>query len=46
MRNNATNEPMSLPPLRVGNYRVLYVVEDAEKKIEVISAADREEVYQ
>jgi len=31
--------------IRVGNYRVLYVVDDAEKKIEVISVADRKEVY-
>ena len=27
--------------LRVGNYRVLYIVDDAKKRIEVISVADR-----
>lgn len=31
--------------LRVGNYRVLYIVDDAKKRIEVISVADRKEVY-
>ena len=31
--------------VRVGNYRVLYVVDDADKRIEVISVADRKEVY-
>jgi mRNA interferase RelE/StbE len=30
---------------RVGNYQILYVVDDAEKKIEAISVADRKEVY-
>ena len=31
--------------IRVGNYRVLYIVDDADKMIEVISIADRKEVY-
>jgi mRNA interferase RelE/StbE len=31
--------------IRVGNYRVLYVVDERSKKIEVISVADRKEVY-
>ena len=31
--------------IRVGNYRVLYIVDDARKTIEVISVADRKEVY-
>ena len=31
--------------IRVGNYRVLYIIDDANKKIEVISIADRKEVY-
>jgi mRNA interferase RelE/StbE len=31
--------------IRVGNYRVLYTVDDAEKKIEVVSVADRKKVY-
>jgi mRNA interferase RelE/StbE len=31
--------------IRVGNYRVLYVVDERGKKIEVISVADRKEVY-
>ena len=31
--------------IRVGNYRVLYVVDDEGKKIEVISVADRKEAY-
>ena len=31
--------------IRVGNYRVLYTVDDADKKIEVVSVADRKEVY-
>ena len=31
--------------LRVGNYRVLYTVDEAGKKIDVVSVADRKEVY-
>ena len=31
--------------IRVGNYRILYVVDEAERRIEVISVADRKEVY-
>ncbi len=31
--------------IRVGNYRVPYIVDGADKKIEVISVADRKEVY-
>ena len=38
-----TNVP--IPLRRVGDYRVLYTVDDEGKKIEVISVADRKEVY-
>jgi mRNA interferase RelE/StbE len=31
--------------LRVGDYRILYLVDDAEQKIEVYSVAHRREVY-
>jgi mRNA interferase RelE/StbE len=31
--------------IRVGNYRILYIVDAADKRIEVISVADRKEVY-
>ena len=31
--------------LRVGNYRVLYIVDDSRKRIEIISVADRKEAY-
>jgi mRNA interferase RelE/StbE len=31
--------------LRVGNYRVLYIVGEEDKRIEIISVADRKEVY-
>jgi mRNA interferase RelE/StbE len=31
--------------IRVGDYRVLYAINDAEKKIEVLSVAHRREVY-
>jgi len=31
--------------LRVGDYRVLYVVDDSEQKVEVYSVAHRREVY-
>ena len=31
--------------IRVGNYRVLYTVDETDKKIEVVSVADRKEAY-
>ena len=31
--------------VRVGTYRVLYVVDDENQKIEVISVADRKDAY-
>ena len=31
--------------LRVGSYRVLYVIDDAEKEVEVFSIAHRRDVY-
>jgi mRNA interferase RelE/StbE len=31
--------------IRVGNYRILYIVDDVNKKIEVFSVADRKDVY-
>lgn len=31
--------------IRVGDYRILYVIDDAEKKVEIVSAAHRKEVY-
>ena len=31
--------------IRVGNYRVLYLVDDKKKKIEIVSVGDRKEVY-
>jgi mRNA interferase RelE/StbE len=31
--------------IRMGNYRVLYVVDEKDKKIEIVSVADRKEVY-
>lgn len=31
--------------LRVGNYRVLYVVDDSKKKIEIYSVGHRKDVY-
>lgn len=31
--------------IRVGDYRILYIVDDAEKKVEVFSIAHRREVY-
>jgi mRNA interferase RelE/StbE len=31
--------------LRVGDYRILYLVDDREKKIEIFSVAHRKEVY-
>ena len=32
-------------PLRVGNYRILYEVNDEEQKVEVYSIGHRREVY-
>jgi len=31
--------------IRVGNYRILYVVDESRKVIDVFSIADRKEVY-
>jgi len=31
--------------IRIGSYRILYVINDSEKKIEVFSIAHRREVY-
>ncbi len=31
--------------IRVGNYRILYVINDAEKKVEVFSIAHRKDAY-
>jgi len=31
--------------LRVGNYRVLYVIDDTTRRIEIVSIAHRREVY-
>ena len=31
--------------VRVGSYRILYVVDDSEKRVEVFSIAHRREVY-
>jgi mRNA interferase RelE/StbE len=31
--------------VRVGDYRVLYIVDDADKRIDVISIADRKDAY-
>ena len=31
--------------IRVGDYRILYVIDDNEKKVEIVSAAHRKEVY-
>jgi mRNA interferase RelE/StbE len=31
--------------LRVGNYRVLYLVRDSNREIEIFSVADRKDVY-
>jgi len=31
--------------IRVGNYRILYIIDDKEKKIEIVSVAHRKEVY-
>jgi len=31
--------------IRLGNYRILYLVDDREKKIEIFSIARRKEIY-
>ena len=31
--------------IRIGNYRILYIVNDEEKEVEVFSIAHRKEVY-
>jgi mRNA interferase RelE/StbE len=31
--------------MRVGNYRILYLVDDKKKKIEVVAVGDRKDVY-
>jgi len=31
--------------IRVGDYRILYVIDDNENKLEIISVAHRKEVY-
>jgi len=31
--------------IRVGDYRILYVIDDKENKLEIISIAHRKEVY-
>jgi mRNA interferase RelE/StbE len=31
--------------IRVGNYRILYIINDKEKKIEIASIAHRKKVY-
>jgi mRNA-degrading endonuclease RelE of RelBE toxin-antitoxin system len=31
--------------IRVGNYRVLYTVDEKEKSIEIVSVADRKEAF-
>jgi len=31
--------------IRVGNYRIIHVVDNTDKKIEVFSIADRKDVY-
>jgi len=31
--------------IRAGNYRILYVIDDSEKKVEVFSIAHRKDVY-
>jgi len=32
--------------IRVGDYRILYTINDSEKKIEIFSVAHRKEAYQ
>lgn len=31
--------------IRVGDYRILYVIDEKEKKVEIVSVAHRKEVY-
>ncbi len=31
--------------IRVGNYRILYLIEEAHKKVEIFSIAHRKDVY-
>jgi len=31
--------------IRVGNHRILYVINEKEKKVEIVSVAHRKEVY-
>ncbi len=31
--------------IRVGDYRILYVIDDAERTVEIVSVAHRREVY-
>jgi mRNA interferase RelE/StbE len=31
--------------IRVGDYRILYIVQESEKNIEIVSVAHRKEVY-
>jgi mRNA interferase RelE/StbE len=31
--------------IRVGNYRILFFIDNAEKKVEIVSIAHRKEVY-
>jgi mRNA interferase RelE/StbE len=31
--------------IRVGDYRILYVINESEKKVEIVSIAHRKEVY-
>ncbi|MCK4353595.1 type II toxin-antitoxin system RelE/ParE family toxin [candidate division WOR-3 bacterium] len=31
--------------IRVGNYRILYIINEEEKKVEIVSVAHRKEVY-
>jgi mRNA interferase RelE/StbE len=31
--------------IRVGNYRILYMIDESDKKVEVLSVAHRKEVY-
>ncbi len=31
--------------IRIGDYRILYIIDESDKKIEIISIAHRKEVY-
>ncbi len=31
--------------IRIGDYRILYVINESEKKVEIVSIAHRKEVY-